>query len=141
MVSFKILPKKLKKWNFARINLSFTDSCTLKKLFEKCCLLFSNLSQYLTILFTLSQISINLPATTVSSTQRVAQNLSSPVTDINSSLHAGVSCKIVYAALNIDFISQPFFSAPDLNALCIICKLHDPISNDFFVSFLVNLSE
>ena len=86
----KIPPKKLKKRNFARINLSLTASCTLKKLFEEGCLLFSNLSKYLPILVILSQISINLSATTVSSTQRVAQknsgNLSSPATDIKSSL-------------------------------------------------------
>ena len=120
-------------------------SRTLKKLFEESWLLFGNLFEYLAILVMFSQISINLSATTVSSTQRVAQknsgNLSSPVTDIKSSLHAGVSCKIVYAALNIDFISQSLFSTPDLNALCIICKQHDPISNKIFVPFLLNLFE
>ena len=40
-------------------------------------------------------------------------NLSLPLTDIKSSLRTGMSCKIGYTALNIDFISQPFFSAPD----------------------------
>lgn len=130
---------------FCKNKLSLTASGTLKKLFEEGSLLFSNLSQYLAILVILSQISNNLSPTTVSSTQQVAKKIVEifphPVTDIKSSLHAAVSCKIVYATLNIDFISQPFFSTSDLNAVCIICKQHDPISNKIFVPFLLNVFE
>ena len=97
--------------------------------------------------FMLSQISFNLSATTVSSTQRVVQknsgNLSTLVTDIKSFLRAGVSCKIVYTALNTDFIPSHFslLQIWILRALYVKYKIHYLKTSFLFLFFLIFLNK
>ena len=97
--------------------------------------------------FMLSQISFNLSPTTVSSTQRVVQknseNLSTLVTDIKSFLRAGVSCKIVYTALNIDFIPSHFslLQIWILRALYVNYTIHYLKTSFLFLFFLIFLNK